>query len=68
MASKCTKYVKATIDIYFQEEHVCCDVCPLMETYSRKQCRRTGNYLVDTRTIDPDCPLNFEITEKENKE
>ena len=64
MASKfisgCSLYAKATIDIYFPDGHVCCDLCPLMETYSRKQCRRTDEYLLDSRTIGLNCPLHFE--------
>ena len=58
--SGCSLYAKATIDIYFPDGHVCCDLCPLMETYSRKQCRRTGEYLFDSRTIGLNCPLHFE--------
>lgn len=55
-----TWYTKATADIFFPEGHVCCDLCPLMETYARKQCRRTGEYLLDTRaTIGYECPLQF---------
>jgi hypothetical protein len=30
-----------------------------METYARKQCRLTGEYLADTRTIGYMCPLKF---------
>lgn len=53
-----TRYQKATVEIFFPEGHVCCDLCPLMETYARKQCRRTGEYLLDTRvTVGYDCPL-----------
>lgn len=55
-----TRYRKSTVEIYFPEDHVCCDLCPLLETYARKQCRRTGEYLLDTRTIGFDCPLKFE--------
>lgn len=58
--SGCTLYAKATVDIYFPDGHVCCDLCPLMETYSRKQCRRTGEYLFDSRTTGLNCPLKFE--------
>lgn len=54
------RYTRATIDINFPEDHVCCDLCPLLETYARKQCRRTGEYLLDTRTIGFECPLKFE--------
>lgn len=64
--NSCTWYVKATVDIYFPEGHVCCDLCPLMETYARKQCRRTGEYLGhDTRvTTGYECPLEFEVKEE----
>lgn len=60
-------YTSATVDIHFPEDHVCCDLCPLMETYARKQCRRTGEYLLDTRvTVGYDCPLVFKNKEEEN--
>lgn len=59
-------YTNATVDIFFPEGHVCCDLCPLMETYARKQCRRTGEYLLDTRSaVGFECPLNFK---KENND
>lgn len=53
-------YTTATVVIHFPEDKVCCDFCPLMETYARKQCRRTGEYLADTRAIGYYCPLKFE--------
>jgi hypothetical protein len=56
-------YTKATVEVFFPENKICCDYCPLLETYARKQCRRTGEYLVDTRTIGYDCPLQFEMEE-----
>lgn len=60
------RYFRATVSIYFPEDHVCCDLCPLLETYARKQCRRTGEYLFDTRTIGFDCPLKFEEEKKDD--
>ena len=54
------KYTRATATIYFPDGNVCCDLCPMLETYARKQCRRTGEYLLDTRTIGYECPLKFE--------
>lgn len=59
-------YAEATVKLYFPEGRVCCELCPLMETYARKQCRRTGEYLsVDTSvTTGYECPLDFEIKEK----
>lgn len=60
-------YTKATVDIGFPEDDVCCYRCPLMgvETMSnREYCRRTGEYLPAPRDIvGLNCPLNFE---KEN--
>lgn len=55
-----SQYAHATVDLYFPDGHVCCDLCPLMETYARKQCRRTGEYLLDSRTTGLNCPLKFE--------
>lgn len=52
-------YTPATVTIYFAEDHICCALCPLLETYARKQCRRTGEYIIDDRTIGYYCPLNF---------
>lgn len=52
-------YTEATAKIYFPEGHVCCDFCFAMETYARKQCRLTGEYLADTRGIGYMCPLQF---------
>lgn len=57
-------YAEATVNIYFPDSHVCCDLCPMLETYARRQCRRTGEYLLDTRaTIGYECPLKFEKEE-----
>lgn len=53
------EYVRTTVDISFPMGYFDCDHCPLMETYARKQCRRTGEYLVDSRTIGFDCPLKI---------
>ena len=60
-------YTEAQASIYFPEGKVCCDLCPLMETYARKQCRLTGEYLLDTRIIGYRCPLKF-IEKQEEKE
>ena len=56
----CTEYVKATVDIYFEPDHACCQFCPLMTTYSRNTCTRTGELIVDTRSRGLWCPLRFE--------
>lgn len=55
-----TEYTKATVEIFFEPEHVACRYCPLLETYSRDQCRRTGEYIVDPRfTVGRFCPLKI---------
>lgn len=63
-------YAEATAKIYFPDGRVCCDFCPLLETHARKQCRRTGEYLADTRKIGRWCPLeiNEEIMEVKKDE
>lgn len=61
-----TFYTRATVDINFPEDHVCCALCPLMQTYSRKQCMRTGELIADDRGIGYYCPLVFEDKEKDN--
>lgn len=60
----CTEYVTAIVDIGFEPDHVACQYCPLLETYSRNQCRRTGEYILDTRyTVGRWCPLEFKEVE-----
>lgn len=54
-----SRYQRAAVDLYFPEGHVCCDLCPLLETYARKQCRRTGEYIFDSRATGLNCPLHF---------
>lgn len=56
-----TEYDVMTVHIFFPAGHVCCDLCPLLETYARKQCRRTGEYLLETRTVGLACPFRKEL-------
>lgn len=56
----CREYVRATVDMYFEPEHVDCAHCPLLETYARKQCRRTGEYIIDDRSTGYYCPLQID--------
>ena len=53
----CLSYEERWVAIYFPEGDVACKYCPLMETYARKQCRRTGEYLVSDNTTGYWCPL-----------
>lgn len=64
MKSGVLSYTTATVEIHFPEGNVRCALCPLMETYSRKQCRRTGEYIVDDRCRGMWCPLIFEEEEE----
>lgn len=60
-----TEYTEATVSIFFEKGHVACAYCPLLETYSRNQCRRSGEYIIDTRyTVGRYCPLKFEEEEE----
>lgn len=61
-------YTKATLEIGFPEDDVCCYRCPLMgfdyNRSDREYCKKTGEFLPAPRhTIGVDCPLNFK---KEN--
>lgn len=58
-------YTTMRVNIHFPDGNVCCDLCPLLETYARKQCRRTGEYIVDSRCPGYECPLVFADNEKE---
>ena len=67
MTNGTIEYLKATVDIFFEPDHVACQYCPILETYSRNQCRRTGEYIIDPRfTVGRYCPLIFK-DEKEEK-
>ena len=55
--SACLTYIKRTVEITFSGDAVCCARCPLLETYARKQCRKTGEYILDDRIVGGWCPL-----------
>ena len=61
MTNGCLEYTIMMVDISFEKGEESCKFCPLLETYARNQCRRTGEYIVDTRCRGRWCPL----TEKE---
>ena len=56
-------YSKAMVTINFPEGNVRCSLCPLCETYARKQCRMTGEYLADGYLRGGMCPLTIEEEE-----
>lgn len=61
MPNGCTEYIKAYAPMFFEKDHLSCQFCPLLETYSRNQCRRTGEYIIDPRiTVGRYCPLIIE--------
>lgn len=57
--SSCLEYTKAIVDINFPKDHVCCQLCVLLQTYSRNQCMRTGELIADTRGRGIFCPLQI---------
>ena len=59
----CTEYTKATVELYFEKGQEACRFCPLMTTYSRNQCMRTGELIVEPKARGAWCPLNFEEEE-----
>ena len=66
--SSCTRYITAHAAIHFPEdEGARCSLCPCLETYARKQCRLTGEYLADGYLRGGMCPLIInESEESEN--
>lgn len=63
-------YTKATLELGFPEEDVCCYRCPLMSTdygSKRERCGKTGELLVNPRyDIGYDCPLKFKNKENDD--
>lgn len=57
--------VKATANIFFDKDHACCAYCPLFETYSREQCRMTGDYIFNKYGRGWNCPLVFQEVKNE---
>ena len=53
-------YTRATVEIFFPENDVRCQLCPLLQTYSRNQCMRTGELIPDARGRGLWCPLELE--------
>lgn len=43
-----------------EKDHICCAYCPFYETYSRKQCRLTGEYLLNEYGRGYYCRLELE--------
>ena len=59
-------YTKATAEIGFPEDDVCCYWCPLMtrDPNLRDVCSKTGEILLASKhMIGVNCPLNFEVKE-----
>ena len=65
MKSGVLEYIPATATIFFEKGHVGCDWCQCLETYARKQCRLTGEYLIDTKVRGYWCPLVFDEERKD---
>lgn len=62
-------YTKATVEIGFPEDDICCHWCPLLGSEykpSREYCKKTGEYLLAPKhTIGVNCPLNFRKEEQD---
>lgn len=57
MVSGQFNYVRKWVEIDFSGDTFCCDLCPLLETYSRRECRRTGELLPKGWLVGRLCPL-----------
>lgn len=60
-------YTRAVVDIYFTEGEERCKYCPMLQTYSRPYCQRTGELIVDTLGRGMYCPLKFDDKKEENE-
>ena len=62
-------YTKATVEIGFPEDDICCYRCVLMgNDYGSKRevCRKTGEILIaPMHTIGYDCPLKFKMEDND---
>lgn len=54
---ECLTYTTKYARIHFTGETVTCMCCPCFETYARKQCRLTGEYIADGHLKGYWCPL-----------
>ena len=61
-------YTKATVEVGFPEDDICCYRCLLMTTdygSKRERCSKTGEILIAPKvTIGYDCPLIFNKEEE----
>lgn len=55
--SSCIEYTSTSVVINFPKDRVCCQLCPLLQTYSRNQCMRTGELIDDIKGVGGWCPL-----------
>ena len=47
------------VSIFFPAGHVECDICPLLQTYSRRQCMRIGELIPAWQKRGHYCPLEI---------
>lgn len=60
MTNGVTEYVETTVSIFFEKDHVACAYCPMLTETPRWECRRTGEYLFDIKSlVGRWCPLKF---------
>lgn len=53
----CREYAERWVNIFFPEDKVCCEFCPLLKMDKRNQCMRTGELLPDIKGTGNFCPL-----------
>lgn len=57
--NRVTEYTTARTEINFVKGEERCKYCPMLQTYSRPYCQRTGELIVDTMGRGIWCPLIF---------
>jgi hypothetical protein len=58
-------YIHPVVEISFNPRAFDCAHCPMLETYARKQCRLTGEYVLIDTSIGTFCPLCLSKEDKE---
>ena len=67
MADGVTEYTEAWVQLFFPDDEVCCQYCPLMteDAIRRKVCFKTGLFIKNIKARLDGCPL--QIIDKEEQ-
>lgn len=58
---KKTEYFETNVRLCFDPDYIDCKHCPLLETYSRENCRLTGELIPNNKCVGNFCPFLDEV-------